>query len=201
MKRLFLTFPRGHLSTVSHSSPTHLQEEPGSSFSASNTVPSCQVKGGRLTFLQSHSVPKTTGWAALAQPSLTPLRNYTQGFSHLYTKIYKLLCISPSYDVPNQVFHLCCSGLADPVFGIAAMGHSIWNHSTWHKFHQHKPFVALLSVCPCFSCTEELRTGHSIQVRPPLVLSRGERTPPSTPSPAREGRHGWPEDWEHMKGW
>lgn len=85
-ERLSLTFPHGHLSTASHSNPTHLQEEPGSSFSASNTAPSCQVKGGRVTFLLPHSIPTTTGLAALAQPSLTPSRNYTQGFSHLTPK-------------------------------------------------------------------------------------------------------------------
>lgn len=94
-------FPYGHLSTVSYSNPRHLQEKPGYSFSASNTAPSCQVKGGKVTFLLPHSIPKPTGLEALAQPSLTPSRNDTQGLSHLYTKSCKLVHISPRYDGPN----------------------------------------------------------------------------------------------------
>lgn len=145
MKRLFLTFPHSHLSTVfSHSNPTHLQDEPGSSFSASNAAPSCQVKGGRVTFLPPHSIPKTTGLAALAQPSLTPSGNYTQGFSHLYTKSYKLLCISPSYDTPNQVLQQLMLFRISR-FSLWHCSNGTFNLESQHKFRQHKPFVALLS--------------------------------------------------------
>lgn len=158
MKRLFLTFPHGHLSTVSHSNPTHLQDEPGSSFSASNTAPSCQVKGGRVTFLPPHSIPKTTGLAALAQPSLTPSGNYTQGFSHLYTKSYKLLCISPSYDTPNQVLQQLMLFRISR-FSLWHCSNGTFNLESQHKFHQHKPFVALLSSMLNFLLH---RNGHSM---------------------------------------